>query len=198
MQIQASPDETNTTDELQDLLWQKPRNSVPNGSLTRHYVPLTAPEPPTRCHNFLICNSSIDHTRRPIGLVDHRSAYGRNLAFNHWSTRLHTPPGFLASHPCAGGNCMLLSSDVTGWRHHSTSACYIISHAIPNPRHKTLAALLPDPWPDSETRNRPGTCIRWLWPWTSWLWILLTLTFWIDLWPKVKIFERAYLAQFLT
>ena len=35
----------------------------------------------------------------------------------------------------------------------------------------TSAALLPDPWLEPKTQNRPGPCIRWLWAWTSWFWL---------------------------
>ena len=57
---------------------------------------------PTHRHDFLMCSSSIGHTRPPIGHVDHRSAYGRNMAFNRCCTRCHTPPRFLTSPPRAG------------------------------------------------------------------------------------------------
>ena len=57
---------------------------------------------PTHHNNFLMCSSSIGHMPRPIGHVDHRSAYERNMAFNCCCTCLHMPPGFLTSPPRAG------------------------------------------------------------------------------------------------
>ena len=68
-----------------------------------HTRRLRFPTLPTHRHDFLLCSSSIGHTRCPIGHVDHRSTYGRNMAFNRCCTRLHRLPGFLASPPCVGG-----------------------------------------------------------------------------------------------
>ena len=65
---------------------------------------------PTHRHDFLMCSSSFGHTRRPIGHVDHRSAYGRNMAFNRCCTRLHASLGFLASFPRASENYTLQPS----------------------------------------------------------------------------------------
>ena len=81
---------------------------------------------PTHCHDFRLCSSSIGHTHCPISHVDHRSTYGRNMAFNHCCTRLHSPlratwvSGFSSTrwwntHALATRRKLLLmSSNVTG------------------------------------------------------------------------------------
>ena len=157
---------------------------------------------PTHRHDFLLCSSSISHMRCHISRVYHRSAYGRNMAFNHCYTHLHALPRFLASPPCASGTpicrkLLLMSSDVTRWHHHSTSAAMQApphqAYSTSATRHRmTSAALLFDPWPNPETQNRPG---------------LVSVDFDpgpVDFdflrWPLTKSqnSQRAYLAQFFT
>ena len=71
---------------------------------------------------FLTSRSSSWSTYRPDGLVVHRSTWPENLVVIRRRTRLHVPPGFLASPSRAGGLSTCLphaetllrtSSDVT-------------------------------------------------------------------------------------
>ena len=119
---------------------------------------------PTRRLRFPDFQIVFVHTRRHDGLVDHRSAYWRNMAFNRCCMRLHAPTGFLAAPPRASEHCTLLScADSTAdviWRHMMTSSLHVSSHASTSTsatRHRmTSADLLLDSWPDLETRNQPG------------------------------------------
>ena len=100
---------------------------------------------PMHRHDFLMCSSSISHTRRPIGHVDHRSAYGRNTALNRSCTRLHAPPGFLTSPPRASEHHTLqLGAENCCWCH-LTSLDDVITprqqpckhlHINPSPRQR--------------------------------------------------------------
>ena len=74
-----------------------------SGRLSRLHALPTFRILPTHRHDFLMCSSSIRHTRCPIGHVNHRSTYGRNMAFNCCCTCLHAPLRFLASPPCVDG-----------------------------------------------------------------------------------------------
>ena len=97
-------------------------------------------------------------------------------------TTLHAPPGFMAAPPCAD-----TATDVI-WRHMMTSSLHVSSHASTS----TSAALLLDPWPDPETQNRPGPVSIDFNPGP------VDFDFCVDLWPKVKISDNAYLAQFFA
>ena len=57
----------------------------------------------TRRLRFLTSRSSSWYTCRPDGLVVHRSTWPENLVVIRRHTRLHAPPGFLASPSCVGG-----------------------------------------------------------------------------------------------
>ena len=63
--------------------------------------------PPCRLR-FLTSRSSSWYTRRPDGLVIHRSTWVENLVVIRCCTRRHAPLGFLAAPPRAGEHCMLL------------------------------------------------------------------------------------------
>ena len=85
----------------------------------------------TRRLKFLTSKSSSWSMRRLDGLVVHRSTWLENLVVIRRRTRLHAPPGFLASPSRAGGLSMrlpcaetllLTSSNITRWHHHSTLA----------------------------------------------------------------------------
>ena len=84
-----------------------------------------------------------------------------------------------------------MSSYVSRWRHHSTSTA---TQARPCQRH-VIGWRQRLYYSTSDLIRKPGTD-----PDQCWLWPLdqLTLTFCVDLWPKVKIFDRTYLAQFFT
>ena len=57
----------------------------------------------TRCLRFLTSRSSSWSTRRPDGLVVHRSTSPENPVLIRSRTHLHAPPGFPASPSCVGG-----------------------------------------------------------------------------------------------
>ena len=57
----------------------------------------------TRRLRFLTSRSSSWSTRRPDGLIVHRSTWLENLVVIRRRTRPHAPPGFPASPSCAGG-----------------------------------------------------------------------------------------------
>ena len=157
---------------------------------------------PTRRLRFPDFHIVFVHTRRHDGLVDHQFAYWRNMAFNWCCTRLHAPPGFLASPPRAGEHCTLLPSvdsaaDVI-WRHMMTSSLHVSSHASTSTsalvhvigwRHQ-IYCLTRDPTrkPRTDPDQYPLTLTM----------DQLTLTFCVDLWPKVKISNMAYFAQFFA
>ena len=93
----------------------------------------------TRRRRFSTPRLDLSHTRHQEGLVVHRSTWPENLVVIRRGTRLHPPPGFLASPSRAGGlstrlphaeTLLLTSSDVTGWRHHSTSAVSSRQHHV--------------------------------------------------------------------
>ena len=132
---------------------------------------------PTHRHNFLMCSSSIGHTRPPIGHVDHRSAYRRNMAFNRCYTRLHTPPGFLTSPSLTGEHRTLLPRAKNYCWCHLTLPDDVITprqqpckhlHINPSPRQQNVigwrqrlaARSMTQPRNPEPTR----TNIRWLWP----------------------------------
>ena len=161
---------------------------------------------PMHCHDFLMCSSSIGHTHRSIGHVDHRSAYGRNMAFNRCCTGLHAPPGFLASPPRASEHCTLQPGIENCCWCHLTSPDDVITprqqpckhlHISPSPRQRHIIGWRQ--WLCCSTRDstqKPGTDpdqYSLTLNLDSWLW-LFALTFE----PKVKIFEMAYLAQFFV
>ena len=56
----------------------------------------------TRCLKFLTSRSSSWYTRRPEGLVVHRSTWPENLVVIRRRTHRHVPPGFPASPSRAG------------------------------------------------------------------------------------------------
>ena len=69
MQIKPSLDETNHTDMLLSLSREKPRSLATIGSRTHLHVRTEYPAlSPMRHHDFLMYNSSINHTRC---LIDH-------------------------------------------------------------------------------------------------------------------------------
>ena len=90
-----------------------------------------------------------------------------------------------------------MSSDVTWWRHHSTSAAMQDDHISRSPCQRHVIGWRQRLYcPIHDSTRKPGTDPD-QYPLTLTL-IQLTLTFWVDLWPKVKISKRAYLAQFFT
>ena len=97
-QIQASPDEANTTDVLHGISRPKPRNPTSNsisppcannGSWNSH----------TRRRRFSTPSLDLSHTRRQDSLVVHQFTWPENLVVNRCCTRLQVPPGFLTSPP---------------------------------------------------------------------------------------------------
>ena len=148
---------------------QNPRSLVIYRVHMHQHAPPMFQDLPMHCHDFLMCSSSIGNTHRPIGHVDHRFAYGRNMVYNRCCTCLHAPPGFLASPPCAdniarSNHATKTAADVI-WHHRMTSSLYVSSHVSTSTsvlvhvaaRHMMKSsALLLDPWPDPKTRNRPG------------------------------------------
>ena len=181
---------------------QNPRSLVIYRVHMHQHAPPVFQDLPMHCHDFLICSSSIGNTRRPIGHVDHRSAYGRNMAYNRCCTCLHVPPGFLASPPCADEHRTLQPCDENCCWCHMTSLDDVITlrqqpckhlHVSPSPRqrhviwwHHRLCCSTRD------STRKPGTDPD-QYPLTLIL-DQLTLTFCVNLWPKVKISDRAYLA----
>ena len=131
---------------------------------------------PKHRHDFLMCSSSIGHTHPPIGHVDHRSAYGRNMAFNRYYTRLHTPLRFFTSPPRTGEHRTLLPHAKNYCWCHLTSPDDVITprqqpckhlHISPSPRQQNVIG-----WRQrlaAQSMTRPGnpeptqTSIRWLW-----------------------------------
>ena len=100
--IKPSPVKTDTTDVLLGLPRGKPRNTVNRKLATRRHAPQLALEnyhAPPQILDFQIV---FVHTRRHDGLLVHRFTWPENLVVNRCRTRLHAPPGFLSSPPCAG------------------------------------------------------------------------------------------------
>ena len=67
------------------------------------YAAVSSGKSTTRHLRFLTSRSSSWSTRRPDGLVVHRSTWPENLVVIRRRTRLHEPPGFPASPSRAGG-----------------------------------------------------------------------------------------------
>ena len=108
---------------------------------------------PTHRHDFLMCSSSIGHTRLPIGHVDHQFAYGRNMAYNRCCTCLHAPPRFLASPPRASEHRTLQPGAENCCWCHLTSPDDVIT-----PRHQPCKHLYINPSP--RQRHVIGWCQR--------------------------------------
>ena len=85
---------------------------------------------PTRRLRFLTSRSSSWSTRRPNGLVVHRSTWPENLVVIRRHTHLHAPPGFPVSPSCAGGLSTRLPRTETLLL---TSSLHVSSHV--SPRH---------------------------------------------------------------
>ena len=82
-------------------------------------------------------------------------------------------------------------ADVIRWHHHSMLTC----HARLRPRQRHIIGWHQGSVARSMTQLGNLEPTRTMYPLTLSL-DQLTLTFCVDLWPKVKIFEMAYLAQF--
>ena len=127
------------------------------------------------------------------------------MAFNCCCTHLHVPLGYwLLLHALMNNACSSQAPKTVAdviWRHRMTSSLHVNSHASTS----TLALVhvsntsLDDissstAWLVTQLGNPKltRTSIHWLWTWT------VDFDFCVDLWPKVKIFKRAYLAQFFA
>ena len=95
VQIKPSPNETNYTDVLLNLLREKPRSTATIGSCTRlHKWTESLAHYPTCRHDFLMCTSSISQTHWPIGLVVRRSIKHKNPIPTRSCTHFNAPPRF--------------------------------------------------------------------------------------------------------
>ena len=162
----------------------------------------------TRRRRFSTPKQDRSHTRRLYGLVVHRSTWLENLVVIRRRTRLHVPLGFLESTSRAGGlSTRLPRAEICCWCH-LTSPDDVITprqqprkhvHVSPSPRQRhviwwchRLYCSTRDP------TRKPGTDSD-QYPLTLTLdQLTLTLTFCVELWPKVKISDRAYFAQFFA
>ena len=137
--IKPSPDETNKTKVLHSISWTKPRHPTSNGSLTRHHTRTMAPGTLTRAAEGSWLPAWISATHAAKTALSSLDLLSLRI---WWSYELTRASRVSLSQPRAGNTVMclprpeellLMSSDVTGWRHRSTSAC----HARPSPRHQT-------------------------------------------------------------
>ena len=115
--IKPSLDETNTADMLHGLPRPKPKNSAPIDSCTCHHAHTMAPTPP--------------HMRHTIRLVACRSTKLEKTdreSLSHSPTRAAWVSSFSSMHRHTlklqqrVEEHLLMSFDVIGWHHHSTSA----------------------------------------------------------------------------
>ena len=150
---------------------------------------------------FSTPNSDLSHTHRHDGLLIHQSTWPENLAVIRRYTLPHAPSGYPSRHHApvhattrllrakefmlmSSGDVITPSQQPCKHFHISPSPCqrHIIGW------HQRLYCSTRDP------TRKPGTDLD------QYLLTLnldpLTLTFCVDLWLKLKIFEMAYLAQF--
>ena len=155
---------------------------------------------------FLTSRSSSWYTRRPNGLLVHRSTELETPALIWPYTCLHAPPGFLASPSRTSGlSTHLPRVEICCWCH-LTSPDDVITprrqphkhvHVNPSPRQRHVIGWRHRLYCSTRDPTRkPGTDPV-QYPLTLTL-DQLTLTFFVDLWPKVKISDKAYLAQFFA
>ena len=155
---------------------------------------------------FLTSRSSYWYTRRPEGLLVHRSTEPEIPTLIRPYTCPHAPLGFLASPSRAGGlSTRLPRAEICCWCHLTSSDDVITPrqqprkhvHVSPSPRQRHVIGWRQRVYCSTRDPTRkPGTNLD-QYPLTLTL-DQLTLTFCVDLWPKVKISDKAYLAQFFA
>ena len=201
--IKPSPVETEPTDVLLGLPRGKPRNLVNRKPATRRHAPQLAPENlPCAASDAWLSDRDQAHAppwRPPRPPIYRTWDFGPHPTI-HAPSRATRISGNLFTRrwtehvPNTRRTLLLMSSDVTRWRHHSTSAA---TQARPRQRHvigwrQRIYCSTRDP------TRKPGTDPD-QYPLTLTLdQLTLTLTFCVDLWPKVKISDRAYLTQFFA
>ena len=200
--IKPSPVETDPTDVLLGLQ----KSGQPKASHAPPRAAVSFKKSLTCRLRFLTSRSSSWYTRRPKGLHVHRSSELETPALIRPYTRPHAPLGFLASPSRAGRlSTRLPHTEIICWCH-LTSPDDIINprhqprkhvHVSPSPRHRHVigwrqwlhcSTCDPTQKPETDPDQYPLTLTL----------DQLTLTFCVDLWPKVKISDRAYLAQFFA
>ena len=131
VQIKTSPNETNNTDVLHGILWEKPRSLASIGSrMHLHARTRALAYPLMRHYRFLTCRTTFGHTCRRVGLFVFCSTELENLALMWHHTHPHVPPGFwswlhatkvfVMRHKRAG-KLSNIKTDVIWWRHLATS-----------------------------------------------------------------------------
>lgn len=97
---------------------------------------------PTRRHRILTSRSYSRRMRHPIGILVDRSREPKILGLNRAHTRLHAPPEFLASPPCAGRTPTRLT------RAEDFRCCHLTSpNDVITPRHQPCQHLHISPSP---------------------------------------------------
>ena len=95
VQIEASPDETNNTNMLHDILREKPKSLASIGSRMRLHAWTQALAHPPTCHNrFLTRKTAFGHTCHYVGLFVFYSMELENLALIRHHMHPHAPPSF--------------------------------------------------------------------------------------------------------
>ena len=171
MHIKHFPNETNKTDGLHGISRPKPKNLTSNGSCMRHHVR-------TLALGTITC--AVKDSRLPARIwatcvaktaLSSPDLLGLRIWWSYELTRAHTRRRVIISSPRAGTHLpraeeqMLMSScDIVTPRQ---QLCKHL-HISPSSRQRHVIG-----WSQRlyySTREPTRTSIRWLWPWTSWLW----------------------------